>query len=80
MHVQSQIGYPRKNPNGMLSWGHTYFFKKTPEIFRFVILPLEIPGRISKAKNQDQWNDFFLIIPGNSTSYFFTDPWLGFFS
>ena len=34
----------RKNPNGGL---RSYFFEKTPGIFRFATLPLEIPERPS---------------------------------
>ena len=41
---RSSIGYSRKNPNRRC-WGHT-FWKKTPGIFRFVVLPLEIPDKV----------------------------------
>ena len=39
-----ELGYSRKNPKRGC-WGHT-FLKKTPGIFRFVTLPLEIPDKM----------------------------------
>ena len=39
-----ELSYSRKNPNTGC-WGHT-FLKKIPRIFRFLTLPLEIPGKM----------------------------------
>ena len=41
---RSYMSYSRKNPNRK-GWGHN-FWKKTPGIFRFVTLPLEIPDKM----------------------------------
>ena len=41
---RSYMDYSRKNPNRR-GWGHS-FYKKTPGIFRFVVLPLEIVGKM----------------------------------
>ena len=46
-----ELGYSRKNPKRGC-WGHT-FLKKTPEIFRFVTLLLEIQD---KMKLHTHWN------------------------
>ena len=73
------MGYFRKNPNG--GWGHT-FLKKTPGIFRFVTLPLEIPDRMMVHP----WKFHKLVLhpwefprpktktDGNSTQFFY-HPW-----
>ena len=51
------IDYSRKIPNKR-GWGHN-FWKKTPGIFRFVTLPLEVSDKMK-------------LIPGNSTKLCYT--------
>ena len=41
---RSHMGYSRKNPNRRVE--NIIFWKKTPGIFRFVTLPLEIPDKM----------------------------------
>ena len=54
---RSYMDYSRKNLNRR-GWGHN-FWKKTPGIFRFVTLPLEVLGKMK-------------LTPGNSTKLCYT--------